>query len=47
MPGETRSLTFLLANGAAAEPAFVFDGTAVSTADFARPRAWRPIWAIH
>ena len=36
MPGETRSLTSLLANGAAAEPAFVFDDTAVSAADFAK-----------
>jgi fatty-acyl-CoA synthase len=35
MSGETRSLISLLANDAAAEPAFVFDGTAVSTADFA------------
>ncbi|HZR90550.1 MAG TPA: AMP-binding protein [Bradyrhizobium sp.] len=36
MPDETRSLTSLLTSGAAAEPAFVFDGTAVSASDFAR-----------
>ena len=36
MSGETRSLISLLANSAAADPAFVFDGTAVSAADFAQ-----------
>ena len=34
MTGEMRSLLSLLTNAAAAEPAFVFDGTAVSRADF-------------
>jgi fatty-acyl-CoA synthase len=35
MPDETRSLSSLLTSGAAAEPAFVFDGTAVSASEFA------------
>jgi fatty-acyl-CoA synthase len=34
MPGEARSLMSLLANRAAREPAFIFDGAAVSAADF-------------
>ena len=35
MSGETRSLTSLLASNVAATPVFVFDGTAVSAAEFA------------
>lgn len=36
MSGERQSLTSLLTNGTATKPAFVFDGTAISAADFAK-----------